>query len=147
MQTVQGNMLLSLQNVQTFLKAHADALGDAVPAATRKLLDFYAAEKRSRPTLRRSTRSFVARDRIGSAANGAVMVAHRSEGPNPTVTWREKVLEGTYLLGRNHPGFDVSADGRIVLVREQRENGRTIVVQGWTHELRALTRKPGSRAE
>ena len=77
--------------------------------------------------------------------NGTVMVAHLSPGPKPTVTQREKVLEGTYLLGRSHPGIDVSADGRIVLVREQRENGRTIVVQGWIHELRAPTRKPGTR--
>jgi hypothetical protein len=61
------------------------------------------------------------------------------------VTHREKVLSGPYQLARGHPGFDVSQDGSIVIAREQRENARTIVVQGWVHELRALTRTPGTR--
>ena len=75
-----------------------------------------------------------------STAGGTVMAAHLSAGPRLTVTRREKVLEGTYVLGRNHPGFDVSPDGRLALVRDQREVGRAIVVQGWKHELRALAR-------
>jgi serine/threonine-protein kinase len=83
--------------------------------------------------------------RVYYSAGDTVMAARLSRGPNLTVMRREKVIEGTYLLGRNHPGFDVSRDGRLVLVREQRENGRTIVVQGWQHELRALARKAGGR--
>jgi hypothetical protein len=75
-----------------------------------------------------------------STTGRAVMVAYLSAGPKPSVTRREKVLEGPYVLGRGNPGFDVSRDGRIVLVRQQRENGRTIVVQGWINELRTLTR-------
>ena len=71
-----------------------------------------------------------------SAGPATVMVAHVSMAPRPVVTLREKVLEGTYVLGRNQPGFDVSRDGRIVLVRQQRDNGHTIVVQGWINELR-----------
>jgi hypothetical protein len=39
MQTRQGNMLLALQNAQTYLNNNATALGDTVPPATRKLLD------------------------------------------------------------------------------------------------------------
>lgn len=71
-----------------------------------------------------------------STAGGVVMAASLSAGPTPSITRREKVLEGPYVLGRGNPGFDVSKDGRIVLVRQQLENGRTIVVQGWINELR-----------
>jgi serine/threonine-protein kinase len=72
----------------------------------------------------------------------AVMAASLSAGPKPSVTRREKVVDGTFVLGRGHPGFDVSRDGRIVLVRQQFENGRTIVVQGWINEWRAEGRNP-----
>jgi Tol biopolymer transport system component len=79
-----------------------------------------------------------------SAGGGTVMAADLSAGPKPTVTRRVKVLSGPYQLGRGHPGFDVSRDGSIVIAREQRENARTIVVQGWVHELRALAKKSGT---
>ena len=81
----------------------------------------------------------------GGTTSGSVMAADFSGGPNLTVARREKVLTGPYILGRNHPGFDVSTDGRLVLVRDQRGNGQTIVVHGWNHELRALSQQPGTR--
>ena len=78
----------------------------------------------------------------GPLFGGALMTAYLSAGAKPVVTRREKVLEGPYTFRRGNPGFDVSKDGRIVLVRELRENGRTIVVQGWINELRASGRNP-----
>ena len=77
-----------------------------------------------------------------SVGGGTVMTASLSAGPKLSVTRREKVLQGTFVLGRGYPGFDVSRDGRIALVRVRNDNGRTIVVQGWINELRTVGRNP-----
>ena len=77
-----------------------------------------------------------------SGPGGEVMAADLSAGSHPTVTQREKILVGDYVMRRGQPGFDASRDGSLVLVRQQTEKGRTVVVQGWQHELRALTRQP-----
>jgi hypothetical protein len=57
------------------------------------------------------------------------------------------LLEYLRRLAERYSIERVIRRGRLVLVREQREKGRTIVVQGWQHELRALTRKPGGETD
>lgn len=72
MQSAQGNTLLSLQNVQTYLNENADVLGDAVPANTRAMLDESIAELSGHVTAQngytRAAESALARRRARRAA-------------------------------------------------------------------------------
>lgn len=72
MQSIQGNILLSLQNVQTYLNENAAALGGVISAETRASLDAAIAELPVHADIQdnhtRTARGAVARQRVKRAA-------------------------------------------------------------------------------
>ena len=79
-------------------------------------------------------------------SNGTFMLAALSAGSPPTVVARRTLFEDKYVASPMHPQYDVTRDGRRLLVLEPAEaNGEEIsVVLGWVRELRAqmATAKP-----
>lgn len=72
MRTTQGNRLLSLQNIQAYLRENATLLGDAISAETRALLDNVAIELAEHAAVQdghtRTAAGAVARQRARRAA-------------------------------------------------------------------------------
>lgn len=79
-------------------------------------------------------------------SNGTFMLAALSADSPPTVVARRTLFEDKYVASPMHPQYDVTRDGRRLLVLEPAEaNGEEIsVVLGWVRELRAqmATAKP-----
>ena len=71
-------------------------------------------------------------------SNGKFVKATLAAGATPAVTRRRELFEDKYVADPMHQQFDVTRDGRNLLVLEPaEENGEEIsVIIGWVRELR-----------
>ena len=78
-------------------------------------------------------------------AGGKFMLASLSAGAPRTVIARRVLFEDRYVASTLHQQYDVSRDGKALIVLEPADNSgeQLFVVVGWLRELRAQMANPG----
>jgi serine/threonine-protein kinase len=70
---------------------------------------------------------------------GQVIEVKVTTGANFSIGQRRVVVTGDYLTESSHANYDVSPDGRLLLLKRAGAGSQTIVVHNWGRELRAKT--------
>ncbi len=86
------------------------------------------------PIWGRSGRSLYYRGPLGEVIEVGV-----TTGAAFSIGTRSVVLTGDYLTGASHANYDVSPDGRFLMLKRAGAESQTIVVHNWGSELRAKT--------
>ena len=86
------------------------------------------------PIWGRSGRSLYYRGQLGEVVDVKV-----TTGEQFSIGTREVALRGDYLTDATHANYDVTADGRFLMLRRAGAESRTIVVHNWGRELREKT--------
>jgi WD40 repeat protein len=73
------------------------------------------------------------------AAAGETIEVGVTTGSGFSIGERKMVLPGDYLMDASHANYDVSADGRFLLLKRAGAESQTIVVHNWGRELREKT--------
>lgn len=88
----------------------------------------------SEPMWGRSGRSLYFRGPVGEVVEVSVTTGDEfSIGPSSVV------LTGDYLTDASHPNYDVSPDGRLLMLKRAGAESQTIIVHNWRAELRRKT--------
>ena len=80
------------------------------------------------------------------SANGAVVKVEVTTGARSTVGVRREGLPGDYLTDASHASYDVTPDGRFLMLKRAGAEAQTIVVHNWRRELRGKRRR-GTRRQ
>jgi Tol biopolymer transport system component len=70
---------------------------------------------------------------------GAIVKVDVTTGERFSIAGRRTVLTGDYLTDASHASYDVTADGRFVMLKRAGAEAQTIVVHNWARELREKT--------
>jgi Tol biopolymer transport system component len=88
----------------------------------------------SEPIWGRSGRSLYFRGPVGEVVEVVV-----TTGSEFSIGSRSVVLTGDYLTDASHPNYDVSPDGRLLMLKRAGAESQTIIVHNWRAELRRKT--------
>ncbi len=70
---------------------------------------------------------------------GEVVEVGVTTGATFSIAARKVALSGDYLTDSSHPNYDVSPDGRFLMLKRAGAEAQTIVVHNWGRELREKT--------
>jgi hypothetical protein len=72
---------------------------------------------------------------------GQIVEVKVTTGASFSIGTRKVVVTGEYLTDATHASYDVSPDGKFLLLKRAGDEAQTIIVHNWVRELREKTAK------